>query len=60
MALALPAKFIAILISKMECFSVPAPNACIGLALDFLAHFPLYVIDIPGSIKTSCALKRTA
>lgn len=27
-AFALLAKFIAVLVSKMECFSVPAPNAC--------------------------------
>ena len=38
-ALALLAKFIAVLVSKMECFSVPAPNACNGPVLDFLAHF---------------------
>lgn len=44
-ALALLAKFIAVLVSKMEFFSVPAPNACIGFVLDFLGHFPLYVFD---------------
>lgn len=56
-ALAL-AKFIAVLVSKMECFSVPAPNASNGPVLDFLAHFLLYVVDIPRSIKTCFALRR--
>lgn len=59
-ALALLAKFIAVLVSKMECFSVPAPNACNGSVLDFLAHFLLHVVDIPRSIKACCALKRIA
>lgn len=58
-ALALLAKFIAVLVSKMEFFSVPAPNACIGLVLDLLGHFPLYVIII-ASIKAWCALKLIA
>ena len=40
-ALALLAKFVAVLVSKMEFFSVPAPNACNGFVLDFLGHFPL-------------------
>lgn len=50
-ALALLAKFIAVLVSKVECFSVPTPNACNGLVLEFLSHFPLYVMG-PRSIKT--------
>jgi hypothetical protein len=41
MALALLAKFIAILVNIMEFFSVPAPHTCIGLALVILAHSPL-------------------
>jgi len=60
MALTLFTKFIAVLVSKMEFFCVPAPNASIRFALDFLAHFPLYVLDIPSSIKTWCALAYTA
>ena len=55
-ALALFTKFLAVLISKMEFFSMLTPNACIGLALDFLAHYTLYVIDVPRSIKSWCAL----
>lgn len=58
-ALALLAKFIAVLVSKMEFFSVPAPNACIGLVLDLLGHFTLYVIII-ASIKAWCTLKLIA
>jgi hypothetical protein len=58
-ALALLAKFIAVLVSKMEFFSVPAPNACIGLVLDLFGHFPLYVIII-ASIKAWCTLKLIA
>ena len=53
-ALALLAKFIAVLVSIMECFSVPAPNACNGPVPNFLAHFLLYVVDIPRGIKTLC------
>ena len=56
-ALALLAKFVAVLVSKMEFFSVPAPNTYNGFVLDFLGHFPLYVIDISRSIKTWCAVK---
>ena len=41
MALALLAKFIAILVNIMEFFSVPAPNTRIELTLDFLAHYLL-------------------
>jgi hypothetical protein len=44
MALALLAKFIAFFVSKMELFSVPAPNASVGLVEDFLGHFPLLII----------------
>jgi hypothetical protein len=46
MALTLLAKFIAVLVSIMELFGMPAPNTCVGLALDFLAHFSLNLIDI--------------
>jgi len=57
MALALLAKFIAILVSIMEFFSVPAPNACIGLALDFLAHFISYITEMPRTIKVGHTIK---
>jgi len=62
MTLTLFTKFIAVLVSKMEFFSMPAPNAnaFIGLVLDFLGHFPSYVNDIPRSIKSWCALAYTA
>ena len=62
MTLTLFTKFITVLVSKMEFFSMPAPNAnaCIGLVLDFLGHFPSYVNDIPTSIKSWCALTYTA
>ena len=57
MALTLLAKFIAVLVIIMELFSMPAPNTYVGLALDFLAHFSLNLIDIARSIKACCALK---
>jgi hypothetical protein len=44
MALALLAKFIAMFVSKMEFFSVPAPNACVGLVLDLFGHFPCLLL----------------
>ena len=56
MALTLLAKFIPVLISIMKLFSMPAPNTYVGLALDFLAHFSLNLIDIARSIKACCAL----
>jgi CBS domain-containing protein len=55
-AFALLAIFVAILVSKMEYFSMPTPNTCIVFALDFLAHFPSYIIRNP-SIKTWCTVK---